>query len=124
MPRFAEIAAAPLQQPDADWHHNLSYWAVVGGVTVLATLFEIAFLYWDSLRSVHNLARAAGVKLFGGGEVGMSMRNTMCNPGSVNIPWNAAMQPTHPFFGFLITWILIRVKFDRKLPVGFLDLIL
>ena len=37
------------------------------------------------------------------GEVGMSFMNEMCNPGSVNIPWNAAMQPTHPFFGFLIT---------------------
>ena len=39
------------------------------------------------------------------GEVGMSFMNEMCNPGSVNIPWNAAMQPTHPFFGFLITRI-------------------
>lgn len=37
-----------------------------------------------------------------GGEVGMSMLNTMCNPGSVNIPWQAAMQPNHPKFGFLI----------------------
>ena len=32
----------------------------------------------------------------------MSMWNDMCNPGSVNIPWYAAMQPDHPFFGFLI----------------------
>ena len=36
------------------------------------------------------------------GEVGMSFRNEMCNPGSVNIPWFAAMQPNHPFFGFII----------------------
>lgn len=36
------------------------------------------------------------------GEVGMSMLNTMCNPGSVNIPWNAAMAANHPKFGFLI----------------------
>ena len=38
-----------------------------------------------------------------GGEVGMSMLNTMCNPGSVNIPWYAAMQGNHgsaeTFFG-------------------------
>ena len=36
------------------------------------------------------------------GEVGMSFRNEMCNPGSVNIPWYAAMQPNHPWFGFII----------------------
>ncbi|MGE3173768.1 MAG: hypothetical protein AB7O97_14175 [Planctomycetota bacterium] len=37
-----------------------------------------------------------------GGEVGMSMLNTMCNPGSIPIPWFAAMQSNHPKFGFLI----------------------
>ena len=37
------------------------------------------------------------------GEVGLSMRNTMCNPGSVSIPWYAQMQENHPKFGFLIT---------------------
>ncbi|MFT4515563.1 MAG: hypothetical protein ACI91B_004280, partial [Planctomycetota bacterium] len=36
------------------------------------------------------------------GEVGMAMLNSMCNPGSVNIPWFAAMQPEHPMFGFII----------------------
>jgi len=44
-----------------------------------------------------------------GGEVGLSMRNTMCNPGSVSIPWFAAMQENHPKFGFLIT----RLSNDR-----------
>ena len=38
-----------------------------------------------------------------GGEVGMAMLNTMCNPGTVGIPWFAAMQANHPKFGFLIT---------------------
>jgi hypothetical protein len=39
-------------------------WAWILGVTVVATTFEIGFLYWDSLRSVHDLAVAAGVRLF------------------------------------------------------------
>ncbi|MBL8725787.1 MAG: hypothetical protein JNK49_17220 [Planctomycetes bacterium] len=39
---------------------------------------------------------------FPNGEVGMAMLNEMCNPGSVVIPWQAAMQPNHPKFGFLI----------------------
>ena len=43
------------------------------------------------------------------GEVGMSFRNEMCNPGSVDIPWFAAMQPNHPWFGFIIA----RVHNDK-----------
>jgi hypothetical protein len=43
------------------------------------------------------------------GEIGMAMLNTMCNPGSVNIPWFAAMQPEHPMFGFMIA----RVHNDK-----------
>jgi len=43
------------------------------------------------------------------GEIGMAFLNTMCNPGSVNIPWYQAMQPNHPKFGFLV----VRVANDR-----------
>ncbi|MFN3240539.1 MAG: hypothetical protein ACE37K_03400 [Planctomycetota bacterium] len=43
------------------------------------------------------------------GEVGMSFMNEMCNPGTVNIPWFAAMNPNHPFFGFQI----VRVHDDK-----------
>jgi hypothetical protein len=43
------------------------------------------------------------------GEIGMAMLNEMCNPGSVTIPWYAAMQSNHPKFGFL----LVRVANDR-----------
>lgn len=44
-----------------------------------------------------------------GGEVGLSMLNDMCNPGTVNIPWYSAMNPDHPKFGFL----LVRLAGDR-----------
>jgi len=43
------------------------------------------------------------------GEVGMAFSNTMCNPGSVNIPWFQAMQPNHPKFGFIV----VRVANDK-----------
>jgi hypothetical protein len=43
------------------------------------------------------------------GEIGMAMLNTMCNIGTVNIPWFAAMQPDHPMFGFIIA----RVHDDK-----------
>lgn len=45
---------------------SLTFWAIVGGATVVATVFEIAFIYWDTLRSVHELSRTAGLRLFGG----------------------------------------------------------
>jgi hypothetical protein len=49
-----------------------------------------------------------------GGEVGLSMRNTMCNPGTVSIPWFAQMQEDHPKFGFLIT----RLVGDRMVQIS------
>ncbi|MRG94223.1 LBF_2804 family protein [Polyangium spumosum] len=40
------------------------YWALVGGVTIASAVAEILFLYWDSLRAVHRLSRAAGLDPF------------------------------------------------------------
>lgn len=40
------------------------YWGVVGGVTAVATVLEILFLYRDSLEGVHRLSRAAGLTIF------------------------------------------------------------
>ncbi len=42
----------------------LYYWAFVGGITVLLTLIEIGFIYWDSLRSVYKISQVAKVPLF------------------------------------------------------------
>jgi hypothetical protein len=42
----------------------VAWWMIVMGVTIIASIFEIAFLYWDGLRSVHELGRQAGLKLF------------------------------------------------------------
>ncbi|MGV3621746.1 MAG: LBF_2804 family protein [Archangium sp.] len=43
----------------------VKYWGLVAIVTVIASVGEIAFIYWDTLRSVHELARVAGIELFG-----------------------------------------------------------
>jgi len=51
---------------DAHWAHApVTYWSFLGGVTIVASVLEIAFVYWDTLRSVHELARVAGIELFG-----------------------------------------------------------
>lgn len=64
---LAEVYADPLVPEGASlWSApSLQFWAVVGGATLVATVFEIAFVYWDTLRSVHELSRAAGLPLFG-----------------------------------------------------------
>lgn len=64
---IAEVLAHPLLGPDperASWSDQARFWGIVGGATVLASVIEIGFLYWDGLRSVHRLAREAGLDLF------------------------------------------------------------
>ncbi len=45
-------------------HESLKFWAIVGGATAGAAVLEILFLYWDILRSVHELSRVTGLALF------------------------------------------------------------
>lgn len=48
------------------WLVPLSYWLVVGGANVVTSALEVAFLYWDGLRTVHELSCVAGLDLVGG----------------------------------------------------------
>lgn len=48
----------------APWEVWLPYFALVTGISVLVTLMEIGFLYWDALRTVHRIAAVAGLDLF------------------------------------------------------------
>jgi len=56
--RFLGPDGAPLSAAD-----GVRFWAAVIGVTIIASIFEIGFLYWDALRSVHAMATAAGLGL-------------------------------------------------------------
>ncbi len=67
---LAELSVRPLFGIDSDSTavgDLIRFWAWVGGVTLVATIGEIGFLYWDALRSVHALSRAAGMNLFASG---------------------------------------------------------
>lgn len=48
------------------------------------------------------------------GRLGFSVSNTMCNPGSVLIPWAQAMAENHPKFGFMVT----RITDDRMVQIS------
>lgn len=64
---LAELLAEPLSPgPAASLVDHVPYYAVVFGIAGVASVLEVGFLYWDSLRSVHELARAAGLRLFDG----------------------------------------------------------
>ena len=51
---------------------------------------------------------------FPNGEFGFSVSNTMCNPGSIVIPWSAVPQSNHPKFGFMVT----RLQNDRMVQIS------
>jgi hypothetical protein len=62
-----EVLVRPLLGPDdrlASVGQEVRFWSVLGLATIVASTVEILFLYWDGLRSVHALSRAAGLDLF------------------------------------------------------------
>jgi len=62
-----EVLAHPLLGPDdrnATVEQQIRFWSIVGGATILASIIEILYLYWDGLRAVHALSHAAGLDLF------------------------------------------------------------
>ena len=61
------VIAQPLLGPRpryATMDQSIRFYAVVGVATAIAALLEILYLYWDGLRAVHHLSRAAGLDLF------------------------------------------------------------
>jgi hypothetical protein len=64
---IAEVWAAPLAPEGTPLlsSGSLTFWAIVGIATAVAAVAEILFLYWDILRSTHELASVAGLELFG-----------------------------------------------------------
>jgi hypothetical protein len=76
----AELFAHPLLGADPDhasFEQRAIFWAIVGSATGIAAVLEIGFLYWDHLRSVHGLSRAAGLDLFAGGDDGAAIAGAM-----------------------------------------------
>ncbi|WP_146645860.1 LBF_2804 family protein [Labilithrix luteola] len=62
-----EVLAQPIlghHPSHAPLSATVRFWAVTGSVTVVASILEILYLYWDGLRAVHRLSREAGLDLF------------------------------------------------------------
>jgi hypothetical protein len=48
----------------ATFSDQVRFYAVVGVATVITSVIEILYLYWDGLRAVHRLSHEAGLDLF------------------------------------------------------------
>ena len=67
----AEIIARSILHPDAltaTTATQVKLWIVIGSATAIASVIEISYLYWDGLKTVHELTRVAGLELFPEGE--------------------------------------------------------
>ena len=53
----------PTDGANVSLHNLVTYWGWVGTVTLVASVLEIGFLYWDALRAVHQMACAAGLQI-------------------------------------------------------------
>lgn len=73
----ASFYAWDLLENGDDMVKTVEYWVIVGGVTGIATVFEIGFLYWDALRSVHRMSVAAGLDLIPQGEEETAVLNAL-----------------------------------------------
>lgn len=62
---ITEVMAQPLvpEHTPIFSANSLLFWGLLGSVTLVASVLELAFLYWDTLRSVHDLASEAGLPL-------------------------------------------------------------
>jgi len=58
---FVTLRAAALEHSD-----KVAYWQYVVGISAVATVFEVGYLYWDALRTVRQMAKSSGVVLYAG----------------------------------------------------------
>jgi hypothetical protein len=59
---YAERSLGPRPE-HATIRQLVAYWGIFGALAVVFAVAEIAFLYWDGLRSVRELSRVAGLEL-------------------------------------------------------------
>ncbi len=55
-----------------------------------------------TLGQLYGITSQGHIGTYPNGRAGLSAATTSCNTGSVIVPWNAAMQETHPFIGLAL----------------------
>jgi len=98
------------------------FWAVVGVATVLGSVCEMLFLYWDGLRSVHRLAVVAGVDMFPADDAGGAFATALAR-AALELP-----NPVIDVFGVhphaeAVKWRLVVASLVYKAKVSVTNLI-
>lgn len=82
------------------WHgrrttfdQEVRYYAIVGVATIVTSVIEIGYLYWDGLRAVHDLAHEAGLDLFPNRDDDKALASVMAR-AALELP-----NPTATLFG-------------------------
>lgn len=83
---LAEVIANDTAGEHSATPNVIAWWVLVLGVTIVASVAEIAFLYWDTLRSVHELSRQAGLGLFHGKKDDHVMVATVLARAALELP--------------------------------------
>ncbi len=111
------------------WEEQLAYWTAVGAVGVISTLAEVAYMYWDSLRTVHRLAHCVGLDAFLTGDD----RNTDVERAAVTAALaRAALElpnPPEQVFGVdprreLSRWRLVMVTMFYKAKISLTNFVI
>lgn len=104
------------------WGGSARYWIILGMVVGGATLVEMVYLYWDSLRSVHRLSVLAGHELFA--EEQHAVVESALVRAALELP-----NPREPIFGVdpyreVSRWRAAMLGFLYKLKVGLTSFVL
>lgn len=104
------------------WGGSARYWMILGVVVGGATLVEMIYLYWDSLRSVHRLSVLAGHELFA--EEQHAVVECALVRAALELP-----NPREPIFGVdphreVSRWRAAALGFLYKLKVGLTNFLL
>ena len=72
---------------------EIRFYAIVGTATIITSVIEILYLYWDGLRAVHDLSLAAGLDLFPAQDDAKALASAMAR-AALELP-----NPTASMFG-------------------------
>jgi hypothetical protein len=113
----AEIIARRILHPDspsATFETQVKLWTVIGVATACASIIEISYLYWDGLKTVHELTRVAGLELFPEGErtaVSQAMaRAALELPNPTGAVFGIDPRREASKFGLLVASIVYKAK--------------
>lgn len=128
---ISSIASFALSVPE---HVTTTFWedvrdfAVVNGVTIVATMIEVAIIYRVALRSVHLIAREAGIQLVARGDTPETDEQRAVALALARAALELPSPPQNPFginpFREISKWRLVAATLLYKLKISITNFVL